>query len=117
MLEELRERSTTFTQAQYGRGGRTDQTALDAALSSASNAAGRVKSEHSLARRPCCSSWRATAAPRWNPGPDVARAVRGCSSQNKLDEWRTLRLADLQFWHRGEARLASSRSLALVVCC
>lgn len=46
MLEELRDSMTTFTQAQYGRGGPPDQTALDAALSSASNAAGRVKAEH-----------------------------------------------------------------------
>jgi hypothetical protein len=46
MLEELRDAMTTFTQTQYGRGGQADQTALDAALSSAVNAAGRVKAEH-----------------------------------------------------------------------
>ncbi len=52
----------------------------------------------------------AQPAPRWNPGPDVLFGVRGCSFRASVDEWRALRLADLQFWHRGEARLAHPRA-------
>ena len=33
---------------------------------------------------------------------------------NTLDEWRTIHLADLQFWHRGEAKLALIGLVALV---
>ena len=35
--------------------------------------------------------------------------------QSKVDAWRALRLDDLQYWHRGEARLAILALAALVV--
>lgn len=35
--------------------------------------------------------------------------------RNQLAEWRDVRLADLQFWHRGEAQLALVALLALTV--
>jgi hypothetical protein len=46
-VDELRESMGAFSQAQYGRATTIDQSALDAALSSAISAAGRVKAEHS----------------------------------------------------------------------
>src|SRR5690349_13561031 len=35
--------------------------------------------------------------------------------QNTLDEWGEVRLADLQFWHSGDARLTLTALLALSV--
>jgi hypothetical protein len=46
-VDELRDSITAFSQAQYGRSTEIDQSALDAALSSAVSAAGRVKAQHS----------------------------------------------------------------------
>lgn len=45
-IDDLGEALTTFAAAQYGRTGALDQTALDAALSSAIAGAGRVKRRH-----------------------------------------------------------------------
>src|SRR5262249_13846941 len=32
-----------------------------------------------------------------------------------LDEWRTIRIADLQYWHRGEGQLVIISAFALIV--
>jgi hypothetical protein len=49
-VDELREALTTFSHVQYGREGKLDPSALDAALAAATTAAGRVKGEYSLFR-------------------------------------------------------------------
>jgi aspartate oxidase len=41
-------------------------------------------------------------------------AIRQFASRT-LDEWRTIRLADLQYWHRGEGQLAIISVFALIV--
>jgi hypothetical protein len=46
VVDDLRAALTTFSQAQYGRDAALDDTTLDAALSSATAAARRVKAEH-----------------------------------------------------------------------
>jgi hypothetical protein len=57
VLESLRTALVTFAAAQYGRI-KGDDTVLDAALASAADGAGRVKSEH-LWPRPWIRRWRA----------------------------------------------------------
>ena len=46
---------------------------------------------------------------------NVARPRFARSSRATLADWRSLRLDDLQFWHRSEARLAARRLLALAL--
>ena len=59
-IEALRDALTSFTQAQYGRPGTRNESALDEALESATRVATAVKSEHSFPR---------TLLKRWSTDP------------------------------------------------
>lgn len=66
-VDDLRESIGAFSLAQYGRSTEIDQSALDAALSSAISAAGRVKSQH---------SWLKTQLQRFTTGGAPAAESR-----------------------------------------
>ena len=77
-------------------------------------AAGRVKSEHSWLKTAAAAVHDQRRGGRGIPGLMSLDAIRQFVART-LDEWRTIRLADLQFWHRGEGQLAIISVFALIV--
>lgn len=67
-LEQLQGALATLSLAQYGRAAALDQSALDSALAAAIDAAGKVKSEHSIVKE---LLQRLTGS---DPTPEVSRA-------------------------------------------
>ena len=108
-VDELRE-SHRYVRRRRSTDAATEinQSALDSALSSAMSAAGRVKSEHSWLKTQLHRFTTQWGGGRGNPGLMSLEAIRQFVSRT-LAEWRTIRLADLQFWHRGEGQLALYR--------
>ena len=110
LLEDLQATLDTLSAAQYGRPA-ADRTSIDVAVTKAVEIAPARASRARLAAR-------VAAARQHAHPPAAARDVIGLNRirtliDQAIAEWHSVHLADLQFWHRSEARLALFAILAL----
>ena len=121
MLEDLHGATDpAFGQALFGREAAANRTALDAAASPRPPSQRRpnvLKSRHIVAETRTVRRLTGPARRSWNTawGDSVQHRLRALV-ENAVAEWQNFHLADLQFWHRSEARLALLGLVAFIGC-